>query len=210
MLEHVGQRLRKERLRQKKTLEEVASALKIKPAFLTAIEHGEFNKLPSVSYAQGFVHNYSNYLGIPKAEITALFKREFDEKKEFKVLPDALVKKEEFPIRRMKVHHSLLLAGTVIGIFLLYLLFQYRSAFIPPYLEVIQPKENSITSAELTVKGIADTNATIYVNDQSVPVNNNGEFSRRLMLFPGKTAITVKAINRFGKESLIERTIEVK
>ena len=33
MLEHVGHRLRKERLRQKKTLEEVASALKIKPAF---------------------------------------------------------------------------------------------------------------------------------------------------------------------------------
>ncbi len=210
MLEHVGQRLRKERLRQKKTIEEAASSLKIKPAFLTAIERGEFHKLPSVSYAQGFVHNYSNYLGIPKAEITALFKREFDEKREFKVLPDALVKKEEFPIRRMKIHQSLLLAGAVIIVFLLYLLFQYRAAFIPPYLEVSEPAENSVTSAELVVKGKADTNATVYVNDQSVTVNNKGEFSRRLMLFPGKTSISVKAVNRFGKESFIKRTIEVK
>lgn len=205
----LGQRLHKERIRQKLTLDEVASAIKIKPSFLAAIERGEFHKLPSFSYAQGFVQNYSSYLGIPKAEITALFKREFDEKKAFKVLPDSLVKQKEFPLQQMRIQQSLLLATGIIVAFLLYLLFQYRAAFIAPALTVQTPADNSVVNEEIVVKGKSDANATVYVNDQSVPVNNNGEFSRRLMLFSGKASVSVKAVNRFGKETIIKRTVEV-
>lgn len=206
----LGQRLHKERIRQKLTLEEVANAIKIKTSFLAAIERGEYHKLPSSSYAQGFVQNYSSYLGIPKAEITALFKREFDEKKAFKVLPDSLVKQKEFPLQQMRIQQSLLLASGIIVAFLLYLLFQYRAAFIAPALTVQTPADNSVVNEEIIVKGKADANATVYVNDQSVPVNSNGEFSRRLMLFSGKANVSIKAVNRFGKETIIRRTVEVK
>jgi cytoskeletal protein RodZ len=206
----LGQRLHKERLRQKLTLDEIANAIKIKPAFLSAIERGEYHKLPSVSYAQGFVQNYSSYLGIPKAEITALFKREFDEKKSFKVLPDALVAQKEIPIHRLKIQQSLLLAGGLFCVFAVYLLFQYRAAFMPPSLVIASPKENSVTTQEVTVSGFADPNATVFVNGVSVPVTNDGSYSRRLMLFPGKAVITIKAVNRFGKESVINRNIVVR
>src|SRR5579863_5897378 len=104
----LGHLLHQKRLQRKKTLEEVAQELKIKSIFLSAIERGEYNKLPSPAYAQGFVRNYASYLGLSKAEITALFKREFDEKRAMKVLPDAMLKTKEFPVERMHIQQSLL------------------------------------------------------------------------------------------------------
>lgn len=206
----LGQRLHKERVRQKLSLEEIASAIKIKTVFLSAIERGEFSKLPSSSYAQGFVHNYSAYLGIPKAEITALFKREFDEKRAFKVLPDSLVQQKEFPVKRLKMQQSLLLAAGVFLVFLIYLLFEYRAAFFPPALSINSPEENATTNSEIIVTGNADASATVFVNGSPVPLDASGNFTRRLVLFSGKEKISVKAVNRFGKQNIQVRDISVK
>ncbi len=206
----LGQRLHTLRVQKKLTLEEVSQAIKIKPIFLSAIEKGEYNKLPSPAYAQGFVRNYAIYLGLSKAEITALFKREFDEKKAYKVLPDSLVKQEEFPLQRLRFQQSLLLAGAALVLFLIYLFFQYRAAFLPPSLTVDTPVANSTTAKEIVVSGKADNNATVYVNNQPVTVSTDGKFSKRLTLFPGNTTISIKATNRFGKETVEQRNILVK
>ncbi len=206
----LGQRLHQKRLQKKLTLEEIAQATKIKPIFLAAIEKGEYHKLPSPAYAQGFVRNYAEYLGLSKVEITALFKREFDEKKAYKVLPDGLVATKEFPLKRIKIQKSLLLAGGIVVIFLVYLVFQYRAAFLPPTLTLTSPKDNSVNSKEVTVSGKADSNATVSVNNQPVSVDSNGKFSKRLTLFLGQATISIKAKNRFGKETVLQRTIVVK
>ncbi len=207
---NLGQRLQTLRTQKKLSLEEISQAIKIKPVFLAAIERGEFHKLPSPAYAQGFVRNYAMYLGLSKAEFTALFKREFDDKKAYKVLPDSMVRTKEFPLQRLKIQQSLLLAGGVLVIFLAYLFFQYRAAFLPPSLSIDSPKDNSTTSKEITVTGNADSNATVYVNNQPVTVSSNGDFSKKLTLFPGNSTITVKAENRFGKEATVQRNILVK
>src|SRR5438046_10757794 len=102
----LGHRLHQLRLQRRKSFEEIAQELKIKPKFLAAIERGEYHKLPSPAYAQGFVRNYASYLGLSKAETTMLFKREFDEKRAMKVLPDSMIKTKEFPIQRLKIQQS--------------------------------------------------------------------------------------------------------
>ncbi len=206
----LGQRLHTLRVQKKLSLEEVSQAIKIKPIFLSAIEKGEYNKLPSPAYAQGFVRNYATYLGLSKAEITALFKREFDEKKAYKVLPDSLVKQEEFPLQRIRFQQSLLIASIALVLFLIYLFFQYSAAFFPPSLSVDSPAPNSTTTKEIMVSGKADNNATVYVNNQPVTVSSDGKFSKRLTLFPGNTTISIKATNRFGKETVEQRNILVK
>ena len=206
----LGQRLYEKRVQKKLTLDEVAQATKIKASFLAALEKGEYSKLPSPAYAQGFVSNYAAYLGLPKTETTALFKREFDEKKAYKVLPDSLVKTEEFPLKRIKIQQSLILAGGVVLIFLFYLLLQYRSAFISPFLSVASPKQNSIVSDVITVSGKTESNSTILVNNEPTSVDTNGKFTKNITLFPGKATIRVKAKNKFGKETLVEREVVVK
>jgi len=205
----VGQKLYETRIHKSLTLEEIAHATKIRPEFLTAIEKGEYNKLPSPAYAQGFVRNYASFLGLSQKEILALFRREFDEKKAFKVLPDGMTQ-NDFPLTRVRIQQSFFVIALA-GIALLgYLGFQYRSMFFSPMLVVNSPKQNAQTKDEVTVSGKTDPNATVLINNEPVLPNINGEFTKNLTLFPGKTSITLKAKNRFGKETILERNIEVK
>lgn len=205
----LGQLLHQHRLRKKLSLEEVARRTKIKEQFLAAIERGEYSRLPSPAYAKGFVINYATFLGLPKAEVTALFRREFDEKRAYKVLPDSLAK-HDFHTRGIKIQDSLLIIGIIVLLFIGFLLFQYRAAFIAPPLRINSPGENVVVSQEVIVSGKTDKEAAVIVNNEAVSVNSNGEFTKRISLFPGKTTITISAKNRFGKETVETREVIVK
>jgi cytoskeletal protein RodZ len=205
----LGHRLHQLRLQRRQTLEEIAQELKIKSTFLAAIERGDYNKLPSPAYAQGFVRNYATYLGLSKAETTMLFKREFDEKRAMKVLPDSLVKTKEFPLKRLKIQQSTITFVVFLLIVLAYLFFQYRAAFFPPSLAITNPQNNTSTTQNVMVSGNADSNATVTINGEPVNVANNGSFKKSVTLFPGNETISIKAVNRFGKTTTIQRTISV-
>lgn len=205
----LGQKLREERLRKKLTLEDVSRATKIKEHFLACIERGEYDKLPSSAYVVGFVRNYVTYLGLPERQSLALFRREYDEHKEFKVLPESLTK-DRIPKRTIKVPQAgIFLTAVVLAIFV-YLFFQYRYTLLSPPLFVDVPKENGTYGRELVITGRSDSNATIYINNEAVIIEENGTFEKRLSLFPGKTQIEVKAVNRVGKETVVVRNITVK
>lgn len=205
----LGQRLHQKRLQRKQSLEEIAQVLKIKPTFLAAIERGDYHKLPSPAYAQGFVRNYASYLGLSKAETTVLFKREFDEKRAMKVLPDSMVKTKEFPVQRFRIQQSLIAFVGILLIILGYLFFQYRSALFPPSLTITSPTEGQSTSQNVVVSGKADSNATVTVNGEPASVSSTGDYQKGIVLFPGTATISVKATNRFGKSSTAQRTIQV-
>lgn len=206
----VGQRLYEARLNQSLSIDQVSKATKIRPNFLTAIEKGEYDKLPSFTYAQGFVCNYADFLNVPRDEALALFRREVDEKKHVKVLPDTLsVPKNSF-IPRVYFHQALV--AFILGLTILfgYLGYQLRTMFIPPPLAIESPLDNAQTQSSIIVTGTSDPNATIYVNNESVSISPDGKFTKTLTLFPGKNTITVKSKNRFGKETILERQIVVK
>lgn len=206
----VGQRLQAVRVKKALTLEQIATATKIKQNFLIAIERGEYNKLPSPAYAQGFVRNYADYLGLPKAEITALFKREFDEKKAYKVLPDGFAKTKEFPITQIRIQQSVIIACALMLLVVGFLGFQYRFVFFAPSLSLNIQKNNVIQSENAIVSGQTDSNATVTVNTEPVSVDDNGDFSKELTLFPGKSVITIIAKNKFGKQKIIQQPVFVK
>lgn len=206
----VGQKLHETRIQKSLTLEEIAQKTKIRPEFLTAIEKGEYEKLPSAAYAQGFIRNYASLLGLSQKEILPLFRREFDKKKAYKVLPDGLTQNDGFPLTIVRIRQSFIIL-TLTSIALLgYLGFQYRSMFFSPMLTVDSPKQNAQTKDEITVSGKTDPNAIVLINNEPVLPNNNGEFRKNITLFPGKTSIILKAKNRFGKETVLQRNIDVK
>lgn len=206
----IGQKLYEQRLRKALTLKEVAKATKIREVFLSAIEKGEYHKLPSGAYAQGFVRNYAEFLGLPKKETLALFRREFDEKRAYKVLPEGFSKKKDFSINKFKFQEMSVAIVVVIFLILTYLIFQYRYAIINPPLEVYSPKENSLVSSkEINISGKTDLNAMVYINNNPVSIDKEGVFKKNIELFPGKKTIIIKSVNRFGKETVIERHIDV-
>jgi cytoskeleton protein RodZ len=71
-----GDALRQQREALHRDLKDVASALRIKPVYLTALEEGRPDRLPGPAYAAGFVRAYGDYLGLDGAEILRRFRLE--------------------------------------------------------------------------------------------------------------------------------------
>ncbi len=68
--------LRDARLGLDRDLREIASALRIRHAYLEAIEEERFGDLPEPVYAIGFVRAYAGYLGLDGEEMVRRFKQE--------------------------------------------------------------------------------------------------------------------------------------
>lgn len=204
----IGDKFKEERLQKNLSLEDVSKSTKIKVDFLEAIEDGEYKKLPSVSYAQGFVRNYAEFLGLNEKETMAIFRREFDEERTFRVLPKGFEEKGNFPNTKFKFKQTAIVVLMVVVGFISYILFQYRYAFLNPPLNVITPKDTqAISSSVINVSGQTDPNATVYVNKDAVSVDDNGNFQKFIDVFPGKTFISIKVVNKFGRQT--EKKLEV-
>lgn len=206
----VGQRLKEARIKKGLSLETASLDTRIRASFLAAIERGEYQKLPSPSYAQGFVRNYAEYLDLPQREIMALFRREFDEEQMLKVLPKGFVKDRPLQLKRFKVGQALLLIFSLLLLLGGFLLYQYRYAFFNPPLVVISPAENATTTTDVTVTGQSDSNVILTVNNIPVPLDEKGKFVKKVSVFPGDSTIVVRAVNKFGKSAQVTRKITVK
>ncbi len=57
-------------------IEEVSSALRIRPVFLRAIEESRYQDLPGLTYGVGFVRSYAHYLGLDVNDCVERFKDE--------------------------------------------------------------------------------------------------------------------------------------
>ncbi len=65
----VGARLKKERRRQKLTLDDVEEATKIRLRYLKALEADHFDQFPPLVYMLGFVRRYAKFLALENDEI---------------------------------------------------------------------------------------------------------------------------------------------
>ena len=57
-------------------LDEIGAMLRIKPAYLAALEQGRSDDLPGAAYAIGFVRAYADFLGLDTEQVLARFKGE--------------------------------------------------------------------------------------------------------------------------------------
>jgi cytoskeletal protein RodZ len=74
----IAQLLKQTRERYGQSLRDVSANLRIRMAYLQAIETGRFRELPGPTYAVGFVRSYAEYLGLDAAEIVRRFKGEVE------------------------------------------------------------------------------------------------------------------------------------
>lgn len=61
-MKHIGEYLKQRRCEKNITLEEVASQTGIREQYLTALESGDFEKIPGDVFIKGFIRNYGNFL----------------------------------------------------------------------------------------------------------------------------------------------------
>lgn len=75
--DRVGDKLRAARLKRGEDLAKVAESLRIRRAYLEALEDGRYAALPGRTYALGFVRSYGAYLGFDGASMADAYKQEF-------------------------------------------------------------------------------------------------------------------------------------
>jgi len=103
------------------------------------------------------------------------------------------------------------LAAAVAGILSLsYLYFQISSVRKPPALEVLSPEQNGFTGSSLiVVRGKTEPGASVFLNNQPVVVDVNGDFRENLSLAPGTNTLVIKAVSKFEKETVVTRQVAV-
>jgi cytoskeletal protein RodZ len=72
----VGEVLQERREELGLELDEIGAMLRIKPAYLAALEQGRMHDLPGPTYAIGFVRAYAEFLGLESEPVLARFKAE--------------------------------------------------------------------------------------------------------------------------------------
>ena len=61
-MKHIGEYLKQRRCEKNITLEELSSQTGIREQYLTALESGDFEKIPGDVFIKGFIRNYGNFL----------------------------------------------------------------------------------------------------------------------------------------------------
>ena len=133
----VSEYLRQTRESKFYSLDHVEKSTKIKKEFLMLLEAGNFDKLPSESYALGFVKTYASFLDLDPEKAAAMFRREYQSEK-IHFVP-TYKKKEHLIEKRFRYGPQILIGTIVVLIVFIYLGFKYSSFFLGPKLEVIQP-----------------------------------------------------------------------
>jgi cytoskeleton protein RodZ len=72
----VGSLLRATRLRAGITLDQISTGLRIRQAYIAAIEDSNYQALPGAAYAAGFVRAYAEFLSLDSEEVVRRFRSE--------------------------------------------------------------------------------------------------------------------------------------
>lgn len=208
----IGELLKEERTAHRVQIEDMASRTRIRAEYLEALEENQFEKLPAATFVKGYIRAYSRLLGFDAAPLIALLRRDYKESAKGQLVPREFIK----PVlrRRLGVTPALVTLAGVVLVFVVmmsYVVFQWYQLNKPPQLVVSAPVAEAFVAAQVDVEGRSSPEAVVSVNSQVVPVQADGRFHTQVYLpREGLSTITVEAVDRRGKSSLIQRTVYVR
>ena len=83
-----------------------------------------------------------------------------------------------------------------------YSLFQARALLIGPQIWIISPQDGRVVEAPLVIiEGRAKNIAWISLNDRQIFTDEEGKWSEKLIVSSGISIMTVRARDRFGRET---------
>ena len=202
----IGEFLKNTRKKNGYTRVDVSEGTKIRKSFVVAIENEQWNELPEYTVVAGFVKNIASFLNEDANKAIALLRRDYPPKS-VNVGPKPDVSDKFVWSPRLTFFVG---ASVVVLTIIVYLSVQYFSFISPPSLSVSAPNENETISIKvIEVVGVTDPDATIEVNGQSALVDQDGNFIEEIEVAEGLDKITIKAVSRSGKETVVERNVIV-
>lgn len=208
----IGNRLKREREEKRISLEEAAKEIKMNKKYLEAIEAGEFEKLPEGMYGKNFISEYAVFLGINPKKIIELYEAEFENEtgRDYKKL---------FVKRISRAHHFLTVPKIIKNILIIlavlvciaYLGYYINNIITPPEIVFYGFEEDGILEDNfIVVEGKTDPEAELLINEQTILLDNDGNFEIKINLKTGLNTIVVSVKKKYSKEKIIKRNIIVK
>ncbi len=231
----LGEKLGKLRSDRRISLSEISRATKIQVKYLEYLEKGAYEKLPADVYVKGFLRNYSEFLGIDEKILVKLYEKErgiknnLEKGKKSSAIPfrsgffsrriEAIRQRKNILAGGERINISpLVITPRIIAMSIVLLLifggffYLYReigSFASAPRLVIISPDKNYSTSGNsVEVSGVTDRDAKVFINEQSVLVNDEGKFQENLTVQSGTSTVTIRAVNRFEKEAVKTLSIQ--
>lgn len=205
-MKNVGEILKTERLTKKYSLQRIEELTKIKKEFIDDIENCRWEKLPEYSTVLGFVKSLSQYLEIDERKAVALLKRDYLLKKRDQISPKPDISDKFSWSPKLTFWIGFIFTFLLV---ISYLIFQYKRFVSPPNLVINLPEENqTIKQNKVKVFGKTDSDAVITVNNQPVLTSSEGDFEVEIQITKETNEITIKAVSRSGKETVIRRNIK--
>mgnify|MGYP001557854556 CR=1 FL=1 len=190
----VGQIIRSERQKRNLSIDQLSHLTKIDSKYIIALESDVYTNLPSETFAKGFIRNLSQRLYLDSDELVAIFRRDFRQPEREKV---AKTYRQRFSSGLSIQLLPFLLGGLV---FIIYLVFQFRTILTPPRLEISRPTNASVLVSPIEIEGDTAIDASVTINeDTQVRPDISGHFLARINLPVGETILDIKAVNRFGR-----------
>lgn len=191
-------------------LEDLEEETKIRQRYLEAIEKNEFSRISDSTIVKGFIRNYAQALNLSPEYILAVFRRDFRENEKGQVIPRGVVE----PLDERRFYWTpkatfILAIFLLVGGFALFFTTQYLKFSSAPPLEVISPKEGQSFKEKLEVSGKTDKDASVKVDGTLISISEDGRFKEEIILPRGENVVTIEAINRQGKKTVVNRKIKI-
>lgn len=204
----VGELLKAKRLSLGWQLDQVASKTKIGVHYLEALEENQVRALPSAAFVKGFIRSYSQVLGLDAEKMLAIYRRDFDENPEGKIIPRGILAPLTQPVASWRPQTIPLILAAVIAVLVIgYVGYQLKSVWQGPTLVISAPESGVVTSQTVEVIGRTDPDAAISINSQPVSVDLSGAFRYQYQLQPGDNTLVIAVKSPLGKEKTEIRTI---
>lgn len=211
----LGEKLKKLRGDFRMSLSEISKVTKIQVKYLEFLENGEYNKLPADVYVRGFLRSYARYLNIDEQAFIKLYERE----RHIQANLSKETVKKTFNVKNLSISSLVITPRSLVlaMIFLLvagaffYIFREFQSFAGVPRLVILSPMNGAtVETNEVIIVGKTDKGARVSINNQSVFVGSDGDFSDKIILQAGLNTMTIVAINRFDKEKSETISVEAK
>lgn len=208
----LGEKLTKFRSEARLSIADAAKATKIQAKYIEFLERGQYGKLPADVYVRGYLRSYARYLNIDESMLVRLYDQERNITSN--IHPET-PKRNVFAKTNNRTYtlspRSLVLGaiGLIVVSVAVYLGFQFRQFTTEPLLSITEPNPNQVVaSSTTTLRGKTDRGTQVTVNNEATFVSPEGNFEEPLSLQRGANQVTVRAVNRFGKERVEVLQIE--
>lgn len=196
----------KKRLQQKITLEEAEQQTKIPKKYLSAIEQGDYEKLPAPVYTHYFLKNYLTLLGLEPISHINLYEHEFQKKSQEKFQTAAVIPNNQLRVTSRLV--KMIAIAFFVVLCLGFLGLRLQKIITPPFLNVISPPENFVTDQSLLeIQGQTEQETKITINEYLVVADENGNFRKIISLQPGLNTFQISSQKKYSRPQIVARNV---